>query len=111
MEAEDYFPVVKLCDIYSLETSFFEALGEYGLIEYNTHQGQYFIHQDSLYEVERIIRIHRDLNVNLEGIDVVLNILKRQEYLERELLKMKNRLRRYEGEQTNRFMDPTLPDN
>lgn len=96
MDLKDFFPVGKLCELYRLELSFFEELGEIGLIEFNEHRGQRYIHQDALYHVEKIIRIHRDLHVNLEGIDVVMNMLRRQEMMEEELLRMKNKLKRYE---------------
>lgn len=86
----------QLCELYDLEIAFFEELGEIGLVEFDLYQGQQCIRHDSLQLVERIIRIHRDLHVNLEGIDVVLNMLRRQEELEAELLRLTNKLKRYE---------------
>lgn len=96
MRTQDFFPVVKLCEQYNLEFTFFEELGEIGLIRIEVYRGKKCIHQDALNEVEKIIRIHRDLHVNLEGIDVVMHMLRRQEKLEAELLRLTNKLRRYE---------------
>ncbi|NER09017.1 MerR HTH family regulatory protein [Muriicola jejuensis] len=96
MRNKEFFPLVRLCELYDLEVTFFEELGDFGLIDLKVYQGQQCIHQDALQEVERIIRIHRDLHVNLEGIDVVLNMLRRQEELEARLLRLSNKLRRYE---------------
>ncbi len=96
MSKKEFFPVIQLCELYDLETEFFEELGEFGLIDLRVYRGEQCIHQDSLQEAERIIRIHRDLRVNLEGIDVVLQLLRRQEELEARLLRLSNRLRRYE---------------
>jgi len=43
------------------------------------------------------LRLHNELNVNLEGIDVVLNLLKKKRVLRDEVNALKNRLRLYEG--------------
>jgi len=96
MNPKDFFPVGKLCELYDLEYSFFQEMHEFGLVELEVYSDERFIHQDALYLVEKIIRIHRDLQINLEGIDVVMNMLRRQEMLEEELLQLKNKLRRYD---------------
>ncbi|GGD42582.1 chaperone modulator CbpM [Muriicola marianensis] len=96
MAKDELFPVVRLCELYNLEAAFFEELGEFGMIDLRIYRGERCIHQDALQKVEKIIRIHRDLHVNLEGIDVVMNMLRRQEELEERILRLNNRLRRYE---------------
>ncbi|MBT8280643.1 MAG: chaperone modulator CbpM [Muriicola sp.] len=93
---KDTFPVDKLCVLYDLEYSFFQEMNEIGLIEFTIHDSELYIHQDTLYLVEKVIRIHRDLKINLAGIDVVMNMLRRQELLEEEVLHLKNKLKRYE---------------
>jgi hypothetical protein len=96
MKSKEYFPVGQLSERYDLEVAFFRELWEIGLVELDDFEGELCIHQEALYQVEKIIRIHRDLHVNLEGIDVVMNILRRQEELEAELLRLTNKLRRYD---------------
>ena len=44
-----------------------------------------------------MIHIHQDLNVNIEGIDVVVNLLQKMENLQNELISVKNTLRLYES--------------
>lgn len=96
MKEQDLIPIGTLCQQYRLELSFFEEMGEIGLIELTVYKGSKHLHQDALHQVEKILRIHRELHVNLEGVDVVMNILQRQEQLKLELLRVQNRLRRYE---------------
>ncbi len=96
MKEQDLIPLGTLCEQYRLELSFFEEMGEIGLIEFTLHKGNKHLRQDTLHQVEKILRIHRELHVNLEGVDVVMNILQRQEQLREELLRVQNRLRRYE---------------
>ncbi len=96
MAKVELFPVVQLCELYDLEVTFFEELWEFGLIDLRVYRGERCIHQDALQQVEKIIRIHRALHENLEGIDVVLNMLRRQEEMEERILRLNNKLRRYE---------------
>ncbi|EIA07800.1 hypothetical protein HJ01_02668 [Flavobacterium frigoris PS1] len=56
-----------------------------------------YIHQDSIYEIEKMIRMHQELDVNLEGIDVVFNLLQKIDSLKEELTAVRNRLRLYEN--------------
>ena len=99
MDTEKYIPVLHLCDLYQIEISFFKELNEEGLIELVSRQNSMYVHEDKLYKVERIIRIYRELNVNIEGIDVVLNLLEKVDKLQNEVNSMQSRLRLYEDDQ------------
>jgi hypothetical protein len=68
-----------------------------GLIKIQIYEEVQYIDTDSIYEVEKIIRMHNELDVNLEGIDVALNLLQQIEDLQNELIAVKNRLRLYES--------------
>ena len=96
MNTQKYIPVLHLCDMYQTEISFFKKLDEHGLIEITSIQNSLYVHQDKLYEVEKIIRIHRELNVNIEGVDVVLNLLEKVDQLQNEVYRIQSRLRLYE---------------
>ncbi len=98
MATEKYIPVLRLCDLYQMEVTFFKELNEYGLIEIVSKENNMYLHQDKLYKVERIIRIYRELNVNIEGIDVVLNLLDKVDKLQNEVYSIQSRLRLYEDD-------------
>jgi len=98
MTADKYIPVLRLCDSFQIEVSFFKELNELGLIEVVSKKNDLYLHEDKLYRVERIIRIHRELNVNIEGIDVVLNLLEKVDKLQGEVNNMQSRLRLYEDD-------------
>lgn len=86
-----------LCKHYRVERSFFTRLQEIGLIEIERVKETYYVHPDQIIEVEKIVRIHQDLEVNIEGIDVVFNLLKKIETLQQQLDDARNRLNRLEG--------------
>lgn len=87
-----------LCYNYNIEISFVTALNRMGLIQIEIIEEKQFIHQDQISDLEKIIRLHNELNVNLEGIDVVFNLLEKERALQDELNALKNRLRLYENE-------------
>lgn len=90
-------PTQTICTQYDIEISFVDALDKMGLIQIKIVERNQYIHQDQIGELEKIIRLHNDLKVNLEGIDVVLNLLEKEKVLRNELNTLKNRLRLYEN--------------
>jgi len=85
-----------LCLHYNIESSFLETLNKMGLIRIEIVEQNEFIHGDEIGNLEKIIRLHNELNVNLEGIDIVFNLLEKERVLRQELTMLKNRLRLYE---------------
>ena len=47
-------------------------------------------------EIELMFRLHKELGINMEGIDVLNHVLKRMQTMEKELFKLKKRLELYE---------------
>ena len=85
------------CSQHNIEVSFIHSLQDYGLIEATTTDEDVFLQAEQLQEVERLMRLHYDLNINLEGVDAITQLLKRLEKLQEEIMRLKNRLRLYES--------------
>lgn len=90
-------PLNILCTHYKVELTFFSNLSTMGLIEIETIEQSQYIQEDKIKEIEKMIRIHHELDVNIEGIDVVFNLLQKIEHLQKDLLSVKNRLKLYEN--------------
>lgn len=97
MSNEKLILINLLCKQYEVESSLFSDLHELGIIKIQIIEDLYFIHEEEISIVEKVIRIHRDLNINLEGIDAVLNLLEKISDLQKELNTVRNRLLLYEG--------------
>lgn len=97
MSQENFIPAQTLCFQYNIEISFVHELSNMGLIQIELIEQDHFIHQDEIGTLEKIIRLHAELNMNLEGIDVVLNLLEKEQALRQEVTALKNRLRLYEN--------------
>lgn len=98
MMEEQLISTKKLCSHYNIEIEFIDALDKMELIHIKIVKQQQFIHLDQLGDLEKIIRIHYELNVNLEGIDVVFNLLEKERQMREELNALKNRLKLYEND-------------
>jgi hypothetical protein len=92
MKITEYVPITLLCENFNLETSFFLELNEFELIEVTSIEQEWYVHKDLIHKTEKIIRIHKDLNVNIEGIDIVFNLLQKVDELQDELNRLQNRL-------------------
>lgn len=88
--------ISEYCSHYNIETSFVEVLEEMGILEISRQENEIFLDPECLQDLERCRQLHYDLHVNPEGIDVILNLLKKQTKLSNEILELKNRLKLHE---------------
>jgi MerR HTH family regulatory protein len=96
MENTNLISIQQFCEHYNVPVAFIDALQEYELIEIIEIRKENYLKITQLNEVEKMIRLHYDLDVNLEGVDVIYNLLKQVETLQEEIIKLKNRLNFYE---------------
>jgi len=98
MTEKKLIAVSTLCTHYEIEITFVDELYKMGLIQVEVVEQDRFIHQEQISDLEKMIRLHHELNVNLEGIDVVFNLLEKERLLRSELEALKNKLRLYEND-------------
>ena len=94
----ELFRAEEFCTYYNVEYHFLELLHEHDLIEIVNINEQHYLHADALSNLESLMRMHYDLNINIEGIEVVSNLLSRVNNLQQQLTLLKNKLKVYEGE-------------
>lgn len=98
METSNLILIREICVHHKIEMSFIQTLNSFGLIEIISVENNHYISGDQLKDLEKMIRLHYELDINMEGIDVISNLLKRIEHLQEELNAAKNRLRRHEAD-------------
>lgn len=98
MTAKHWISTETVCTHYEIEYSFVQSLSNMGLIQIEIIERDQCIHQDQIGDLEKIIRLNQELKVNLEGIDVIFNLLEKEKELRRELKSLKNRLSLYDDE-------------
>jgi chaperone modulatory protein CbpM len=97
MESQEYISIEMFCKEYSVETSFVFTLHNFGLIEIEQQNEQHLLSMSQLAEVEKIMRLQNDLQINTEGIDVVLHLLQKIKLLQADINFLRSRLSLYEN--------------
>lgn len=97
MEKQNYILIETLCIQYKVEISFIKELDNVGLIEIEQSDNNEFIHEERIGDLEKMIRLHHELNVNIEGIDIVFNLLQKEIQLREQIKELQNRLDFYES--------------
>ncbi len=97
MEQQAWIPADVFCTYYHVELSLVRAIGEYGLVEVAAKGDQVMIATDQLADLERVLRLHDDLGINLEGIEAINFLLERVRSLQAEVRELRGRLRAHEG--------------
>lgn len=96
MQTDELILAEEFCTHYQVEYSFINALEQFGLIEITSVETAHYITQNQLQKLEQMIRLHYDLNINLEGIDAIAHLLDRVKNMQSEITVLKNRLKLYE---------------
>jgi len=96
MESEDMIVLDEFCTSHQVEVSFVRTLEEHGLIETIIVNETLYIQENELPKLEQILRLHQELNINSEGVDAIINLLKRIENMQNEITVLRNKLNFYE---------------
>lgn len=96
MENDQLIAVETFCTYYEVEYAFVVSLQDHDLIETVVVNDTRFLHVPHLNRIEKLVRLHHDLDINLEGIEAIEGLLSRIEHLDQEVSALRNRLRFYE---------------
>jgi len=99
METTDMIVLDEFCNSHEVEVSFVRTLEEHGLIETIIVNETLCIQENELSKLEQIVRLHQELNINSEGVDAIINLLKRIENMQNEITVLRNKLNFYEENQ------------
>ncbi|MRT15967.1 hypothetical protein F3C99_03245 [Vitellibacter sp. q18] len=96
MAREKYILVSHYCKHAHIEDSFVRSLQEYGLVQFEQREDNFFINEKDITEIERMFRLHHDLGINFEGLDAIKQMLARLRKMEKEMALLQKKLRLYE---------------
>ena len=81
---------------HQLDVGFMVILEEQGMLETIIIGQVRYLHPDQLAPLERLIRLHRDLAVHVEDLDIVAHLLERLEQTQAQVNQLQNRWAFYE---------------
>jgi len=97
MKTENLITVSDFCVYHNVEYTFIDYLQDAGLIEVTKVDKQSCIPIDEIQKLERLVRLHNQLEINEPGIATINNLLQKLEDMQQEMSYLKSRLRLYEG--------------
>jgi len=84
------------CANCEIEPDFVYTLEREGLIELITLSDEYYVNEEQLHVLERYRRWHYELQVNMEGMEVMQHLLNKINRMRAEIAELRNRLKLYE---------------
>jgi hypothetical protein len=96
MSTKRLIEVNEFCVSHQIEVSFINSLCDTGLIEVLSDQESVFFDSEQLQQIEKFIRFHYDLDINIEGIECINHLLHRTAALHVEIASLRSRLSLYE---------------
>jgi chaperone modulatory protein CbpM len=92
MEQEELIPAKDFCIHNNIEYSFISSLENSGLISVTSVKRSSFIHVEEIHKLEKFVRLHYDLDINIEGIETINYLLERMEEMQKEIIQLRNKL-------------------
>jgi chaperone modulatory protein CbpM len=81
-----------ICTYHNVEYTFINSLGEAGLVELKVVKKNTYIPETELQKLEKMIRMHHELEINVAGIEAIIHLLGRVEQMQEEMRVLRNRL-------------------
>jgi hypothetical protein len=86
------------CTWHQVEYTFVSSLHDAGLVEITLIDQAEYIPETELQKLERMIRLHQDLEINVAGIEAITHLLERVEDMHEQMRTLRNRLNQYEDD-------------
>lgn len=93
-----YITIEEFCNHHGVEAQLIREFADFGLVHLQTEQDQEVLVGSEINRVERMLRLAQDLDLNPEGIDIILNMRQELLRLRRRTQRLQNRLRQLEQE-------------
>lgn len=89
-EMENLIAITEVCTYHEVEYTFINSLNEAGLLELKVVDKGIFIPESELRRLEKMIRMHHELEINIAGIEAITHLLDRVELMQEELRVLRN---------------------
>ncbi|MDB4923455.1 chaperone modulator CbpM [Mucilaginibacter sp.] len=82
----------EICTYHDVEYNFINSLGEAGLVALKVVKKNTYVPETELQKLEKMIRMHHELDINVAGIEAIIHLLDRVEQMQEELRVLRNRV-------------------
>lgn len=96
MQTDNLISVREFCVYHQIEITFVQTLAQHGLIETVVVEQAVYLEPAQLGRLEKLVRLHQDLAIHPDDLDVIADLLDRLEQLQHQVVQLQNRLAFYE---------------
>lgn len=94
---QNLISVREFCGYHQIDVTFVQTLEQQGLIQIVTWEQSLYVRPDELPRLEKMVRLHQDLDIHPDDLDVVNELLERIETLQDRVTHLQNRLVFYQS--------------
>jgi chaperone modulatory protein CbpM len=92
---ENLIAANEFCVYHEVDYTFITSLQEAGLVELTVVDKTTYVPESALQRLEKMIRLHNELEINVAGIEAITHLLERVEQMQFEMGQLRNKLRMY----------------
>jgi|SRR5699024_10036688 len=96
MKEKTYISITHICNNTAIHPDFIQSLVDFGLIQYVQEDPVQNIHTEELPAIERYARLYYDLDINMEGLEVIAHMRDKIIKMQNEMLQLERKLKRFE---------------
>jgi chaperone modulatory protein CbpM len=89
---ENLIAITTICTYHEVEYTFINSLSEAGLLHLEVVDQTSYIPESDLQKLEKMIRMHNELEINIAGIEAISHLLERVEQMQQEIRVLRNRV-------------------
>jgi DNA-binding transcriptional MerR regulator len=97
--------IEEFADFHQVTTELIKEFADFGLINMIQVERQYCIDTGHIERCERAIRIYKDLGVNKEGIEIILDMREKHAQMQQELRWLRHQLKKHEKRMNQLFSE------
>jgi len=95
----------EFAEFHQVTIELIKEFADFGLVHIKQVERQYCIDPGQMERCERAIRIHKDLGVNMEGIEIILDMREKHDELLQELKYLRHQLKKHEDRRRQLFSE------
>lgn len=97
MDTRNYIRVRQFCSSHNIAESFVRILQEYEVIEMVEINRELHLHEYELPKLEKMLRLHKELEIDPQGLQAVHHLLQKVALLQQEVSTLQRKLNRFEN--------------
>jgi len=96
MKNKKLISIQQFCSIYETPTSFLDDLHDYEIIKFKVIDNTKHIKLKDVSTIEKLMRLHFDLDINMEGLDAIIHLTHQINDLQEEINHLRRQINFYE---------------